>query len=106
VIGKPLLEQTAATCMTIRHSGRYPKHDEIRNLNSYETKCESFAISSTLTFRISQFLPGTVPLQLRCEVIYEVQDTDTASILDDVIAKNVEGITKNGNRPTRDIIFG
>ena len=34
------------------------------------------------------------PLQSRCEVIDVVQDTDTASTLDDVIAKNVEGITK------------
>jgi len=92
--------------MTIRHSGRYPKHDEIRHLNSYKTKCETFTISSTRTFRISQFLPGTIPLQLRCEIIDEVQGTDTASILDDVIAKNVEGITKKGNRLTRDIISG
>jgi hypothetical protein len=71
--------------MTIRHSGRYPKHDEIRNLNSYETKCETFTISSTRTFRISQFLAGTIPLQLRCEFIDEVQGTFTASVLDDVM---------------------
>jgi len=81
--------------MTTRHSGRYPKPDVIRNLNSYETKCETLRISSTRTFvTISQFLSGMLPLQLQCEVIDEVQGTDTASILDDVIAKNVEGFTK------------
>ena len=68
--------------------------------------CKTFRISSIRTVRISQFLSGTIPLQLRREVIDEVQGTDTASILDDVIAKNVEGIAKKGNRLTRDIIFG
>jgi hypothetical protein len=81
--------------MTIRHSGRYPKQHVIRNLNSYETKCETLRISSTPTFvRISQFLSGMVPLQLQREVTDEVQATDTSSILDDVIAKNMEGITR------------
>jgi len=47
-----------------------------------------------------------IPLKLRCEVVDEVQGTDTASILDDVIVKNVEGITKKGIRLKRDIIFG
>jgi hypothetical protein len=47
-----------------------------------------------------------IPLPLRCEVVDEVQGMDTASILDDVIAKIVEGITKKGNRLIRDIIFG
>jgi hypothetical protein len=52
-------------------------------------------ISSTRTFvRISQFLSGTIPLQLRCEFIDDVHGTDTVSILDDVISQNLEDITK------------
>jgi hypothetical protein len=47
-----------------------------------------------------------IPLQLPCEVMSEVQGTDTASLQDDVTAKNVKGITKKRNRLTRDIIFG